>query len=1548
MSRKDDLEQLLRDSYEIIAENQQIVQVSSDLPAQRKRAQRETKSQWELIEGYLSEYVPLCLATQTEIPTDIVQIIARFPSFVSQITKITNGERVLETAANELLVQIKLAEDSLSTFDEIPDKKNYGREITELRELVEKYHSDIRKLQFLRRDREPQIIDIPKYLEGVAKEFEEWERKYTSLRLTHELKLTAWYGEVSQLKRENRPKELSVREAVREYDRLIILGEPGSGKTTSLKRMALEYAQETRRALNTSNATDYYIPLFVQLGNYVDKMSQGLAQYLHENILWLVGDSFQSNLRNTQTETTLDDVKLTLNSYQFIFFFDGLNEVSEDIRPKCTEAIRKFARLYENHKYVVTSRKHGYVNRLDYETLEILDLSLEDISQYVARYLDMERAKKLVDQLSPQLRRIAQNPLVLRIMIDVFEEKGQLPHSRGKLLARYAVLMLERDVAERGISLHYPTADDIQLKLSICVPLGYWMQTGGQYIPESMALQIIENKLDELNRHDVLATKLVDDLCNSRLLERIGLGFVRFWHQTIQEYFAAVQISDEWQAFTNDSPSSDKKRAKKSIKDYIKNPIWHETFAISAGLLDTRQLHLLIRYLRYRNISLMAVCMGNSENLSDGDEKPIISSLQKSVAIWKYLSPEPARVLYTSWPFFLLSLGYWLIKGNPPFLYLWSNEIWGFEVSFSAFGIKVFDFLIPNTTIIYSALTWYWNWHPFILSVANILFPTAIMSALLYYIWRGLNKLNEIVFARRVYNYLTALRHIGTIRAREALAQLNIQTQSNIWVHPQYKVAILAAQLVSADAEAELLALLLNEDSKMYAIEVLGEIATDTGVDKLHGVVDSPDESVARGAISALTKVAQKRDYQKEKVVEHLLIITSDKTKSFPVRLDAYQGLKELKTENIERPLPNLTDAIRLWSKIYRPVIAVFTAILVFLSLNLTIWSSSIDNRFFYDDLNDIESSRWGPASDDELGSIAFTGGGLDITSKNNDLLDFWGLRYLDDTYGDTYQDLAFEVDASTTDGNGHYGVFFRSSDWDNFYAFVIDSHGDYRLYKTVKSETDLFANSVLLQEGYSPAILSTEINHIYISVIGDVVQVYVNDTELGRTKITESHLFEGNVGLIAMRSREAASDFTAHFDNTRISDPTINAILPYWLEPFRKLVGFGLVGIILTLAMGMMYGYPTLIRIVQFPFSNPILLLATIISLPVYVFVSLPMANEYISTELTTTFVPIWWASLLIGYALLVRERNFGLNILLILAATIVAIPFVPVLLIYFAIKTVTSRFAKPKQEVTDTRNIRYAQSLRIQLFDQLGLYDRSISELNHLVTELRPLQPDPFTQDRYAQLVYALAWRHEAAGNVQDAMAECSHGIKLGLKPLEHFYNLLGNILSNMGKHQEALDMYTQAINIAPKEAMFYRNRIIELVALGNLGDAKSDYSIAHQLEPYHSSTPYRLANILIAEGKFANALEHYQQGVALDAKRADIRFDYGLCLLRIGRPEEAQKEYKKAMSLLSHIEAKRTLTESINELKKALFNLPHRQEAEKILLALENKIKVYQKRG
>jgi tetratricopeptide (TPR) repeat protein len=77
MSRRDDLEQRIREAYDIIREYEEIAQVS-DRPEEIQRARRQIEEQWSRVRDPLVQYLAICRRRGLDVPEDIAEVAAIF------------------------------------------------------------------------------------------------------------------------------------------------------------------------------------------------------------------------------------------------------------------------------------------------------------------------------------------------------------------------------------------------------------------------------------------------------------------------------------------------------------------------------------------------------------------------------------------------------------------------------------------------------------------------------------------------------------------------------------------------------------------------------------------------------------------------------------------------------------------------------------------------------------------------------------------------------------------------------------------------------------------------------------------------------------------------------------------------------------------------------------------------------------------------------------------------------------------------------------------------------------------------------------------------------------------------------------------------------------------------------------------------------------------------------------------------------------------------------------------------------------------------------
>lgn len=187
---------------------------------------------------------------------------------------------------------------------------------------------------------------------------------------------------------------------------LLILGEPGSGKTT----MLLELARDTIARAEQDPTRP--IPVVFNLSSWSANPKQSIAEWLVQELR----DKYNVSKKIAQPWIENNDLLLLL---------DGLDEVKAECREMCVKAINDFRNEHGQAQLVVCSRI------ADYEALSaqlklngaifIRALTVQQINTYLAQGGDeiAKVRKALLDDAD--LQEVAQSPLMLNIMVLAYE-----------------------------------------------------------------------------------------------------------------------------------------------------------------------------------------------------------------------------------------------------------------------------------------------------------------------------------------------------------------------------------------------------------------------------------------------------------------------------------------------------------------------------------------------------------------------------------------------------------------------------------------------------------------------------------------------------------------------------------------------------------------------------------------------------------------------------------------------------------------------------------------------------------------------------------------------------------------------------------------------------------------------------------------------------------------------------------------------------------------------------------------------------------------------
>lgn len=204
---------------------------------------------------------------------------------------------------------------------------------------------------------------------------------------------------------------------------MVILGLPGAGKTTLLKYLLKKYSQQSK-----------VVPLFIELKSEVDTQ---FSEVLEKGSK-IVFNDLQAYMVNYFTARMGDDGerlvieitrKLYSEKYEFIFFCDGLDEISPDQYRQFTSVVNR-ASTFVGCQFIISSRQIGFFTS-DYsdrfKLYCLLDFDEEAQKEYINKYFtklnnpELENRKNNLMQVLNNrsdlvISKLAKSPILLSLL----------------------------------------------------------------------------------------------------------------------------------------------------------------------------------------------------------------------------------------------------------------------------------------------------------------------------------------------------------------------------------------------------------------------------------------------------------------------------------------------------------------------------------------------------------------------------------------------------------------------------------------------------------------------------------------------------------------------------------------------------------------------------------------------------------------------------------------------------------------------------------------------------------------------------------------------------------------------------------------------------------------------------------------------------------------------------------------------------------------------------------------------------------------------------
>jgi len=358
------------------------------------------------------------------------------------------------------------------------------------------------------------------------------------------------------------------------------IGGPGSGKTTLVRRTALDLCRWSWSRSRHRRPLPLVIYLRDHASAILSETPPGLP-YVAASAAW------------TEGKVAAAWFERRLDGGGCLVMLDGLDEVADETdRAKVVSWTETQIQRYPRNDYVITSRPHGYLSNPlpSANVLQVRRFTGEQISKFLHDwYYAIEAhatgatgkgvratASRKADDLLARLRRqpslydLAANPLLLTMIANVHRYRDALPGSRAALYSEMCEVLLHRRQESKGLAdptgLRGPQKEHV-----VCALAWRMMAAKTRDIPFQTACDAVEPVLSQVSR-TVTPEGFLDEVRKSGLLIEREHGVYAFAHLTLQEYLAAAHIGEPAQI--------------EQLTASVDDPWWRETILLWAASAD--------------------------------------------------------------------------------------------------------------------------------------------------------------------------------------------------------------------------------------------------------------------------------------------------------------------------------------------------------------------------------------------------------------------------------------------------------------------------------------------------------------------------------------------------------------------------------------------------------------------------------------------------------------------------------------------------------------------------------------------------------------------------------------------------------------------------------------------------------------------------------------------------------------------------------------------------------------------------------------------------